>query len=353
MSLSLAHLNWKKNKINLIDTPGYADFCGDQIAAATAAENLLFVVNATSGFEVGLEQALELHADRSNAKAIVVNRMDNENADFNKTLELIRENTEINPTPLLIPIGAEHQFKGVVDIVKGKAFIDGAEADIPADMADLVEEAKMTLMESVAESDDALLEKFFEEGELSNEELAIGLKNAIAEGKVIPNEKNKFEVLKNNENVEYIASEDGDLFAFIFKLVSDPVSGDIAFVRVFSGKLKSGIDVEVPEHNLKERIGTVSYIMGKNRKDASEIGAGDIGGLVKLKNAKVYNSLVKQGLGIRHQQVELPSPVYWQAIKAVNQHDEDKIGEALTKLLDEDPTIQSTMNAETGENIFV
>jgi elongation factor G len=378
MSLSLAHLNWKKKKINLIDTPGYADFCGDQIAAATVAENLLFVVNATSGFEVGLEQALELHSDRSNAKAIVVNRMDNENADYNKTLEMIRENTEINPVPLIIPIGAEHQFKGVIDIVKGKAYIDGTETDIPADMIDLVEELKMSLMESVAESDDALLEKFFEEGELSGEELAKGLKFAIAEGKIIPvfacsathnigvnelldaiveylpspNDKNKFEVLKNDENVEYVASEDGELFAFIFKSLSDPIAGDIAFVRVFSGKLKSGIDVEVPEHNLKERIGSVSYIMGKSRKDSSEIAAGDIGGLVKLKNAKVYNSLVKQGLGIRHQEIELPSPVYWQAIKAVNQHDEDKIGEALTKLLDEDPTIQSIMNAETSENVL-
>ncbi|MFO7897140.1 MAG: GTP-binding protein, partial [Candidatus Cloacimonadales bacterium] len=186
MSLSMAHLNWKKNKINLIDTPGYADFCGEQIAAAAVVENLLFVINATSGYEVGLEQALELHAERKNAKAIVVNRMDNEHADFNKTLELIRENSEINPVPVIIPIGAEHKFRGVVDIIKGKAFIDGKPADIPAEMSEAVEEAKMNLMEAVAETDDALLEQFFEAGELTDAQLTSGLRKSIAEGAVIP-----------------------------------------------------------------------------------------------------------------------------------------------------------------------
>jgi len=378
MSLSLANLNWNKIKVNLIDTPGYADFCGEQIAASIAAENLLFVLNATAGYEVGLEQSLELHEERNNAKAIVINRMDNENADYNKTLELIRENTELNPAPVLIPIGAEQTFKGVINIVTGKAYIDGVATDIPADMVDVAAEAKAALMEVVAESNDALLEKFFEDGELSDADLITGLKKSIAAGLVIPvfacsatqniavnelldaiveylpspAEKNTLTIIDNDEEAEFIASEDGELLAFIFKAFSDPNAGDIAYVKVISGSLHSGVDIFVPEQNNKDRVGTMNFIMGKNRKDASAITAGDIGGLVKLKAAKHFNTLVKLGSDKQHTPVVLPASVYWQSIKAVNQHDEDKIGGALNKLLEEDPTIISIMNADTSEHVL-
>ena len=378
MSLALASLTWKKNKINILDTPGYADFCGEQIAASIVAENLLFVIDATSGFEVGLEQALELHAERNNAKAIVVNKMDHEGADFNKIIELIRENSNINPAPVMIPIGTEKEFKGVVDIVKGKAFIDGQVSDIPADMAEIVEQARISLMEVVAETRDELLEKFFEKGELSDAELVSGLNKAIADGVVIPvfvssasnniavNElldaiveylpspadKSTLEIIDGNENVEFIASEDGELLAYVFKTISDPSSGDIAYVRVFSGKLVHGMDIAVSEQNSKDRIGTIDQIMGKNRKDVHELVAGGMGGLVKLKAAKNFNTLVEVGSDKKYKEVILPTPVYWQSITAINQNDEDKISSVLGKLLEEDPTVASTMNSSTSENVL-
>ena len=327
---------------------------------------------------MSLEQSLELLANSPAAKGIIVNRMDNEGADFNKTIELIKENTDLNPVPIFLPIGSEHRFEGIVDIVKGKAFIKDKVADIPANMADQVEESRLALMEAVAESDDDLLEKYFEVGKLSDEELSSGIKSAITAGTLIPvfacsatsniavndimnaisdylpspADKNKITVEEKGEEKTITTSTNGDLCAYVFKSFTDPNVGDIAYVRVFSGNLKSGMEVFVPEKDSKDRIGSMYYVIGKGRTETDELSAGDIGGLVKIKVARSFNSLVKIGSKIRLKKVTLPTPVFWQAIKAVNQHDEDKIGSALTKLLDEDPTITLEMNAETNENVL-
>ncbi|HHE37726.1 MAG TPA: elongation factor G [Candidatus Cloacimonetes bacterium] len=378
MSLGVAYFEWKNNKINILDAPGNADFAGEQISSSLAAETLLFVANAHGGYEVSLEQSLELLANSPAAKGIIVNRMDNEGADFNKTIELIKENTDLNPIPIFLPIGSEHRFEGIVDIVKGKAFIKDKVADIPANMADQVEESRLALMEAVAESDDDLLEKYFEVGKLSDEELSSGIKSAITAGTLIPvfacsatsniavndimnaisdylpspADKNKITVEEKGEEKTITTSINGDLCAYVFKSFTDPNVGDIAYVRVFSGNLKSGMEVFVPEKDSKDRIGSMYYVVGKGRTETDELSAGDIGGLVKIKVARSFNSLVKIGSKIRLKKVALPTPVFWQAIKAVNQHDEDKIGSALTKLLDEDPTITLEMNAETNENVL-
>ena len=379
MSLSLANFEWKHNKINLLDTPGTADFAADQLSASQAVETLLFVANAAStSFEVGLEQVLELLEEADCARALVVNGMDREGADFNKTLEFIRDNSDYNPVPLLVPIGSESKFEGVVDIIKGKAFIKGEAKDIPANMVDMIEESRMSLMEAVAESDDALLEKYFEAGELTSEELAGGIKKAISTGSLFPvfavsaaeniaidsllnavtdylpspAELNKIKTTVNDENQEIICSEDGQLLAYSFKLSSDANLGEIAYVRVFSGKLTAALDVYIPEKASKDRIGSMSYFVGKNRSDAEELCAGDIGGLVKVKAIRSFNSIVKQGSDMRKKAITLPTPVYWQAISAVYQKDEDKIGSGLTKLLDEDPTLNLSMNTEAGEYVL-
>lgn len=378
MTMGIANFKWKKNLINIIDTPGYADFAGEAIAAAAAVENILFVANATSGFEVSLEQSIELLGKHKNAKAFIINRMDGEGADFNKALDLIRENTSFNPVPIYLPIGAEEKFVGVVDIVKNKAIINRVESEVPADMVAMVAENRMALMEAVAESDDALLEKYFEEGKLTEDELINGLTSAVAKGTLVPafatsastnigvtalieaivsyliSPADAPEILveENEEQKLVPVSEDGKLIAYIFKSFSDPNVGDIAYVRVFSGVLKSGLDVFVPEKNSKDRVGSMYKIVGKNRKDATELKAGDIGGLVKLKVAHGLDSLVELHTDIKVVPPVLPTPVFWQTIKAVNQHDEDKIGTALNKLLDEDPTIFLETNAETSENIL-
>ncbi len=378
VSLGIANLMWKKNKINILDAPGLVDFSSEQISASIAVETILFVVNGASEFDVSLEKSIELLTDRPVVKGFIINRIDNEGADFNKAIERIRENSDFNPTPILIPIGSEHKFEGVIDIAKGIAFKNGEEIDIPADMAAQVEESKMELMEAVAESNDALLEKYFEVGELTKEEMTAGLKNAIIQGKLMPAfatsathdigvndlmdaiveylpspaDRNEIHAIENKEEKIIKLSESGDLFAYVFKSFSDPNVGDISYVRVFSGKMTSGLDVYIPEKDSKDRIGSMYYVNGKSRKDTDELKAGDIGGLVKMKVARGFDSIVKTNSKLKFREIKLPTPVYWQSIKAANQHDEDKIGAALAKLMDEDHTLNLEMNQETAENII-
>jgi len=378
VSLGIANLMWKKNRINILDAPGLVDFSSEQISASIAVETILFVVNGASEFDVSLEKSIELLTDRPVIKGFIINRIDNEGADFNKAIERIRENTDFNPTPILIPIGSEHKFEGVVDIAQGKAFKNGKEIEVPADMVDRVEESKMELMEAVAESDDILLEKYFEVGELTKEEMTTGLKNAIVQGKLMPAfatsathdigvndlmdaiveylpspaDRNELQVIEKKEEKIIQLNEDGDLFAYVFKSFSDPNVGDISYVRVFSGKMTSGLDVYIPEKDSKDRIGSMYFVNGKNRKDTDELKAGDIGGLVKMKVARGFNSIVSSNSKIKFREIKLPTAVYWQSIKAANQHDEDKIGAALGKLLDEDHTLNIEMNQETAENVI-
>jgi len=378
VSLGIANLVWKKNKINILDAPGLVDFSSEQISASIAVETILFVVNGASEFDVSLEKSIELLADRPVVKGFIINRIDNEGADFNKAIERIRENSDFNPTPILIPIGSEHKFEGVIDIAQGKAFKNGKEIDIPANMADQVEESKMELMEAVAESDDALLEKYFEVGELTEDEMSAGLKNAIIQGKLMPAfatsathdvgvndlmnaiveylpspaDRREFHVIENQEKKIIKLSESGDLFAYVFKSFSDPNVGDISYVRVFSGKMTSGLDVYIPEKDSKDRIGSMYYVNGKSRIDTDELKAGEIGGLVKMKIARGFDSIVKTNSKLRFREIKLPTPVFWQSIKAANQHDEDKIGAALNKLMDEDHTLNLDMNQETAENVI-
>jgi elongation factor G len=378
MVLGVGNLKWKNMKVNVLDTPGSADFTSEEISASIAVENLMYVVNATAGFEVTLESSIENLNKYNMAKSIIVNRMDNEGADFFKTLESIRENSNLNPVPIFIPIGSEHRFEGIVDIIKGKAVIKGNNTAIPADLTEIVEETRMSLMEAVAESDDELLEKYFEAGELTNDELSRGIKKAIVKGTLIPAfacsaitntgvnellnaiveylpspaEKNELKIYKNGKEEVIQNSEDGELLAYVFKSFSDPNVGDIAYVRVFSGSIKSGMDVYIPEKDSKDKVGNIAFVLGKNRKDTEEINAGDIGALVKIKVARSFNTIVPVNSRISFGEIELPTPVFWQTIKAVNQSDEDKIGSAITKLLDEDPTMKLEMNTETNENVL-
>lgn len=377
--MSIGYADWKNNRINLVDTPGYADFIGDQIAATTAAETVAIVANATGGFEVGLEKSLEILETRKNVtKAIIINKMDADQADYNKVIEAIKENAGLHVAPVLIPMGKEANFKGVIDVVKGKAIIDGKLTDVPAEFADELEEAKQVLMEAVAETDETLLDKFFESMELSEEELSNGLKNALANASIIPafcvsantgvgvmalmdaiaeylpspEAKKEIHVLEDKKDKSIICAPNGDLLAYVFKTVVDPNMGEVAFVRVYSGTLKSGMDIFVPERDQKDKVSSMYFFQGKNRADAGELKAGEIGGLVKLKVARGLNSLVAVNGKLAYQTISTPSPVYWQTIKAANQNDEDKIGQALGKLLAEDPTITSTINLETHEHVL-
>lgn len=378
LGLSIGFVNYKDHKLNLLDAPGYPDFIGDAIVALPAVENAMIVANASGGYEVGLELAIEQLEHRQMGKVIVVNRMDNEHADYDKTLEAIAENTGIKPVKVHIPIGKEGGFEGVVDVIRQKAIKDGVESDIPADMTDLVEEARLHLMEAVAETDEELLNDFLENMELETEKLIAGLKTAIVSGEISPAfvcsagtgvgvlalldgiinylpspaDAAKMEVLINGEKGNFIATPDGEILGYLFKLYADPSMGDFAYVRMYSGTLKTGTEIFIPEKDAKDKIGNMYYLVGKNRNDCNEIKAGDVGALVKLKNAKVMNSIVSPNSKMAIIPVTLPTATTWQAIKAVNQSDEDKIGQALQRVIAEDPTISYELNMETHENVI-
>ena len=378
LSLSLGWLNYKDHKINILDTPGTPDFIGDAIVAIPAVENAVLVANAASGFEVGLELTIEHLENRKVGKVVVVNRMDNEHADFHKTLESIHENAGFNPIPVHLPIGRENTFEGVVDIIRQKAIRPSGEGEVPADMQSAVEDARLHLMEAVAETDEELLNAFLENMELSEEQLLKGLKNAVARGEVCPafacsantgvgvlalldavcsylpspEEANPMQVLMKGEPAEFIAKANGELLGYVFKLYADPNMGDYAYVRMFSGSLKSGMEFYIPEKDAKDKAGNMYYMLGKNRSDTQEIRAGEIGALVKLKNAKALNSIVAVGSDLSLPVPELPTPTYWQMIRAANQSDEDKISTSLQRVIAEDPTIGYELNPETHENVI-
>ncbi|MBM4400152.1 MAG: elongation factor G, partial [Candidatus Cloacimonetes bacterium] len=380
MSLGLAvgFVNWNDHRINILDVPGYPDFVGDSIAGIPAVETAVIVANAAGGFEVGLELAMENLEQKHIGKAILVNRMDNEHADFEKTLELIHENTGVTPVPIYLPIGKENTFEGVVDIIRQKAFIRDEEKPVPADMKSHVDEARAKIMEAVAETDEALLNSYLENGELSETEIMTGLKKAIANGDIVPafacsagtgvavkafmdavvnylpspEDKKEITVLDNDKPSKIIAAPDGTLLGYIFKLYADPNMGDFTYVRIFSGTLKTGTEFYTPEKDSKDKAGNMYFMLGKNRHDTSELKAGEVGALVKLKNAKALNSVVAINSKIRLPEVKLPSAVIWQCIKAQNQSDEDKIGQALSRVIAEDSTIRQELNQETRENVI-
>jgi elongation factor G len=378
LGLSIGYVNYKDHKINILDAPGYPDFVGDTVVAMPAVENVVVVANATGGFEVGLELALEQLENKTKGKILVVNRMDNEHADFDKTLEAIHENAGINPVRIQFPIGKEGSFEGVVDVIRMKAITPNGETEVPANLQSALEDARLKLMEAVAETDEDLLNEFLENMELSHENLIKGLKKAIATGEICPafacsagtgvgvmaflqgvidylpspDDVKTIELIEGENSKEFVCSSDGELLGYIFKLYADPSMGDFAYVRIFSGSLKTGTEFYTPEKEAKDKAGNMYFMLGKNRHDCSEIRAGEIGALVKLKSAKVMSSIV--ALNARHaiKPVELPSATTWQAIKAVNQSDEDKIGSSLQRIIAEDPTLRYELNVETHENVL-
>jgi len=378
LGLSIGFGNHKDHRINILDAPGCPDFVGDAIVAIEAVETALVVANATGGFEVGLELHCEQLEGKKVAKAVVVNRMDNEHADFDKTLEAIRENSELRPIPVLLPIGKEGSFVGAVDIVRQKAITADGESEVPADMADAVADARLHLMEAVAETDEDLLNDFLEHMELAEDKLIAGLRKAIANGEITPAfavsagngagvnalldavisylpspvDRKEREVLVNDAPKTIITSPEGDLLGYIFKLYADPNMGDFTYLRMISGTLKTGTEFYIPEKDAKDKAGNMYFMLGKNRHDTSEIKAGEIGALVKLKNARMMNTITALNSKLQLPPIELPSPTFWQMIRAANQSDEDKIGTALQRVIAEDPTINFELNLETHENVI-
>ena len=382
MQAALANVDWKGHKINFVDTPGYDDFVAEWLGALAAVETALIFTSADAGFDVGAERAWRHLDQHPRARFIVVNKMDKEHANFERSVAELQRRLSTKILPLFIPIGAGESFKGAVDVVAGKAYAFGAggpsEIPLPGELAGAVAEAREALQTAAAETDDALTEKFLETGELTADEFHTGLARGIAQGNVFPvlplcAGRNLGIGMLLDSLIQYAPSpatvlvrgaKPGDgtplerrpaagepLAALAFKALSEANIGDYTYVRVFSGKLVPGQDVQT-SRGQAERIGPVYHLNGKVRTDAESLAAGDIGAVVKLKSTHTGDTLCDRAAPMSLPFPTLPIPLTTVAIRAKGKGDEDKLSGALQRLHEEDPSFKVEVHPETHQTLL-
>ncbi len=371
-----------KTKVNVLDTPGYDDFVGDVISCLPVVEGGIVVMSADNGVEIGTESTWK-YLDRYDLPRIVcVNKMDKEHADFNKCLDGAQKHLGAKVMPLFLPIGQGESFKGVVDILRKKAYSysgsDGkhTEEDVPADMAGKVDELRQGLMDFAAETDDSLLERFLEGGELTDEELTRGLATGCLAGSLVPlipvsstgnigiRQLMKLivdmlpaptwrkELMGEKEGKKIEVKPEGSTLSYVFKSLSEKHIGDLSFIRSYAGDVSVGADLFNANTESSERIGQVYFIQGKNRVETDAIGPGDIGAAVKLKSTKMNQTLCERSSAVVIKTPEFPQPSLHTAIIAKDKSDMDKVGTGLNRLHEEDPTFKVRIDAELRQTIL-
>jgi len=378
VNLSLAPVTHKGVKINIIDTPGFADFMGDAIAGMEAAEMALFVVDAVSGPQVQTERLWEAAGKMGIARAVFVNRMDKEHADFGAVMAKLSASFGHRVGAIQIPMGAEADFHGVIDIIRLKAYhheADGEHMDeIPAEFMSDVTTAREKLTDLVAEADEDLMEKFLEGETLSQDDLEKLLGLAIAQGIIVPVFVGSALKLQGVEDLmdEIVTffpeptahgplpavdgdavpfSEAGATAAFVFKTLSDPYQGRLTFVKVVSGSVTPNLELIDSRTGKKERLGHVLKMTGKETTDVESVPAGDIAVLPKLGDVITNDTLSAKG-DVEFVGMPLPEPLFAVAIRAKNKADEDKLGTGINKIVEEEPTLRVRRDPETHQTVL-
>jgi elongation factor G len=384
IGLAPCFVPWNQHKINLVDAPGYSIFFSETQAAVRATDGVLLCVNAVSGVEVMTEMVWQLAEEMQAPVMIHLTKMDRERADFEQVLGKLRDSFDRAVVPLQIPIGKEDSFEGVVDLLSGKAHRftkDGNGRGETGDAPDgeALEDWRNQLIEAVAETDDALLEKFFEEGELSAEELIAGLKAAIAARKIFPLtmssavhgigpsallesvvevmpspvDRGEFPAFSiGDDPAELETKPDGQVTALAFKTLSDPFSGKISILRVVSGELDSDSTICNTQHESDERIGHLLAMQGKQGSEIKKLVTGDIGGIAKLKQTKSGDTLCSKERPLKLGWIDVEEAAISFAIEPKSKGDEEKIGEALTRLMEEDLSLVARRDPETAEYLI-
>ncbi|MCE5190452.1 MAG: elongation factor G [Actinomycetia bacterium] len=378
INLALAPVEHNGVKVNIIDTPGYADFIGDAIAGMEAAEMALFVVDAVSGPQVQTVRLWKHASEMRIARAVFINRMDKEHADFDAAMSALERAFGHRVGAVQLPIGSEHTFRGVVDIIRMTAYHHEADAEetleIPPDMAAAAEAAREKLTELVAEADDELMEKYLEGERLSQEELERLLDKAIAQGLFIPVFVGSATTLQGVEDLmddivtffpqptahgplvtvdgaEVPFSVDGDVAAHVFKTLSDPYVGRLSFVKVVSGTLRPNAELINSRTGKKERVGHILKLVGKDSVDIDAVPAGDIAVLPKLTETLTNDTLSARG-DIAFSALPTPEPLFPVSIVAKTKADEDKLGTALKSIVDEEPSLKLRRDEETHQTVL-
>lgn len=368
INTTLAPVEWKGHKINLIDTPGYADFVGEVREGLQVAEAVLIVVSAVDGLQVGTEITWQYADERNLAKMVFVNKMERENANYETVVDQLRERFGKRVVPVEIPIGREHSFSGIVDILRNKAFsyTNGASSEIPVPegLSGQVEEYRQQLVEAICETDDVLMNKYLEDELVTEDELIHALHEATARGEMVPvgcgsatENMGVSELL--DALIQYVPSPmecsttpNGNLCALVFKTIADPYVGKLTYFRVFSGSLRNDSHVFNASRGHEEHIGPVLVVRGKQQENAAQIGAGDIGAVAKLHDTHTGDTLSSRDKPVELAKIDFPEPSFSASVVPKTKADLDKLGQALSRIVEEDPTLHVQRDPESGETIL-
>ena len=383
ISAAVAPLEWKETKVNLIDVPGFFDFAGEMVGPMAVSEGAIITVSAVSGLSVGAEKAWSMCEKTGTSRMIVINQMDRENANFDKALASVTDKYGSAIAPIQVPIIEGGKFVGVASLLNNKAYMGEGktfkETDIPASVADAVESAREVLMEVAAGADEELMEKYFEEMELSAEETMAGLSKGILEGTIVPvvccssitrvgisalldtvkdlmpspaGTKMVGVNPKNDSEAERICAEDQPFSALVFKTLADPFVGKLSLIKVTSGVLTSATSLYNANAEKTEKPGTLYTLRGKKQIATEKVVAGDICALAKLASVATSHTLCDSANPVRFAELEFPAPCFSMAVYAKKAGDEDKIFSGLSRLMEEDPSITVTKNVETTESVL-
>ena len=388
INLGVAFAEWMGTKINIIDTPGFSDFQGDATAGLAAADGALCVVSATAGVEVGTERMFREAMRRKDPVLFVVSMMDKDHADFDRIYEQVKTRLSAKVIPVEIPLGEGPDFHGVANLFTKKALLfkrgskggEYQEVDIPADYRSQFDRYYQELLESISSTDDSLLERYLEGGEITREEMIVGMKEAMKRMELFPlfcasselnygmqavlttivelmptawemEEVHAFKGAEGNRTVEIHADENASFAALVFKTMSEPHVGDVSFFRIFAGSIVNGQEVFNATRDTAEKLNHISVSQGKERLEITRLCAGDIGCVAKLRSTHTNDTLSTREHPVRLPEIQFPEPIIDMAVHATARADEEKLQAGLHKLHEEDPTFQTHYNSETHETI--
>ncbi len=382
ISTAIAVAEWKKTKLNLLDTPGYNIFINDAKASMVAADSVFVMVDGVAGVEVQTEKVWSFANEFNLPRAIIINKLDRERADFARALASVQEFFGRVAVPVQLPIGSERDFKGVVDLINMKAYTytpdgdgKGKEGEIPADLAEAAKAGHEALIEMIAEGNDDLMQEFFDTGTLPPEHIIDGLKQAVREDRVFPVFcASALRNIGTDRLLDFMVEDDpapadrGDVPAlvdgaeakrpvvdsspctlYVFKTTADPFSGRITYFKVMSGVIKNDANVVNEARGTSERLAHISVPFGKTLQPITELHAGDIGAVAKLKETLTGDTLEEKGIHVAYPPVKLPEPSIAFAIEAKSRNDEDRMGQAVHKILEEDQSLRFYRDPQTRE----
>ncbi|OQY21788.1 MAG: elongation factor G [Anaerolineaceae bacterium 4572_32.1] len=382
LGTALVPCEWKGHKINVLDTPGYADFIGEVRQAVRASDAVIILIDSVAGVEVGTEMAWTIVEGAGLPRMVVVNKMDRDNANFQQALESLKSKFDATFVPFQLPLGSQSSFRGVVDLVSMKAYEGqkGEEVEIPAEMQDQVEEYRLELVEAAAEADDELIMKYLEGEELDNEEIGAALKTGVQAGAIVPvfctsatsslgiqtfmdavitfvpSPLDVGAVTAHNPDTDkdelLEATESAPLAALVFKTTADPFVGKLSYFRVYSGVLSSDTRVLNSRNGEDERIGQILVLRGKEQLPVKKMMPGDIATVAKLSETLTGDTLCNKDHPLQLPGIEFPNPLYAVAVSPKTQSDSAKLNTVLTRVVEEDPSMRWYNEPSTRQTIL-